>query len=248
MKSRTLAVLAAAVAALVAAPAAQANHMPANMGIEVTAVDPAARTVTGIQHCTSPDRAGRPATFPVTPDIEFSQFQPGMMWGIAVDPAGVIQSTNDMPCNVRPSRPGPGPGPGQPGPGQPGPHDHDEHGGPEGGPGSPQFDPRFINRVWKFNVAVDGYESGKLTVTIERVLNLPSRFRTQDDEIVDESALVLVSSSVRVYEDGKRVRKSILEDADGVAKIHGKLLRPDKWQADEDGEKVPTLRARKIYL
>jgi hypothetical protein len=85
-------------------------------------------------------------------------------------------------------------------------------------------------------------------VTIERIFNLPSRFRSQDDEIVDESAIVLVSSSVRVYKDGERVRVSELEDADGNAKIHGKLLRPDKWQEDEDGTKVPTIRARKIYL
>jgi hypothetical protein len=241
MKSRTLAVLAAAVAALVSAPTAQANHIPSNMGIQVVSVDPGARTVTGIQHCTSPDRAGRPATFPVTPGIEFSQFQPGAMWGIAVDPAGVIQSTNDMPCNVQRSQPGPG-GPGQPGPGQPGP------GGPQGAPGTPQFSNGFINRVWKFNVSVDGYESGKLQVTIESILNLPRRFRTQDDDIVDESAIVLVSGSVRVYEDGHRVSVSELEHADGNAKVHGKLLRPDKWQEDEDGTKVPTIRARKIYL
>jgi hypothetical protein len=241
-------VLAVAVAALVAAPKAHANHIPSNMGIQVTSIDPGARTVTGIQHCVSPERAGRTATFPVTPDIEFGQFHVGMLSGVAVDPAGVILSTGPMPCDARPApgAPGqPGPGPGQPGTGE---QDHDDHGGPQGGPGTPQFDPRFINRVWKFNVSVDGYESGKLEVTIERVLNLPSRFSSQDDEIVDESAIVLVSSSVRVYEDGKRVRKSVLEDADGVAKIHGKLLRPDKWQEDEDGTKVPTIRARKIYL
>jgi hypothetical protein len=246
MKSRTLAVFAVAVAALLAAPAAQANHIPSNLGLEITAVDPAARTVTGIQHCTAPDRAGRPASFPVTPDIDFGQFQPGMMWGVAVDPAGVIQSTGPMPCDVRPGpRPGPG-GPGHPGPGHG--HEHPGPGGPQGGPGTPQFESRFINRVWKFEVSVDGYASGKLHVTIGRILNLPSRFRTQDDEIVDESAIVLVSSSVRVYEDGRRVGNANLDDADGTAKIHGKLLRPDKWQEDEDGEKVPTIRARKIYL
>jgi hypothetical protein len=240
MKSRTLAVLAVVGAALLAAPAAQAHHVPPNLGLQVTSVDPATRTVTGIQHCTSPDRAGRPATFTVTPDIEFGQFTVGAVWGIAVDPSGVILSTGDMPCDVRPG-PVPG-GPGGPvGPGGPG--------GP-GGPaaGTPQFESRFINRVWKFEVAVDGYETGKLQVTIDKVLNLPSRFRTQDDQIVDESAIVLVSGSVRVYDGNERVRVSELEDADGTARIHGKLLRPDKWQADEDGEKVPTIRARKIYL
>ena len=102
-----LAPLAAVAALLVAAPAAQADHIPSNLGIEVTAVDPASRTVNGILHCTTPDRAGRPASFPVTRDIEFAQFRPGLVSGIAVDPSGVIQSTGPMPCDVRPMGPPP---------------------------------------------------------------------------------------------------------------------------------------------
>src|SRR5215216_2839357 len=149
MPSKKLVSLVAAAALLVVAPA-QANHVKPNLGIEVTAADPLTRTVTGIVHCTTPERAGRSESFPVTPDIEFNQFTPGVMWGIAVDPSGVILSTGDMPCNVSPQGPPPPPGAGgQPGPGQPG-----------GAPGSqqPTFDRSFLTRVWKFEVEFDTAE------------------------------------------------------------------------------------------
>jgi hypothetical protein len=269
--SRTLASLAALGALLVAAPAANASHLPPNLGLEVTKVDPATRSVEGIQHCTAPDRAGRLAKFTVAPDIQFDQFHPGAMWGITVGPDGVIRSTNDMPCQVQPQagrgEPGPGrppfvPGPGgapQPGP-HPGPHPGPYPGGPGPHPGGPspqafqpgaempKFDRKFINRVWKFVVEVDSAENGKLEVTIGKILNLPKRFRAQDDELVDEAAIVLLDRKARVYEDGKRVSASKLEDADGNIRVHGKLLNPTKWQDDEDGEKVPTVRAKKVYL
>jgi hypothetical protein len=172
---------------LVSAPAAQANHIRPNLGLEVTSVDPATRTVQGIVHCTTPDRAGRPATFTVTPDISFEQFAPGVVWGIAVDPSNVIRSTGDMPCNLQPQGPPPGPG-GSLLPGD----------GPQGGP-------------------VPGPGDGPI-------------------------------DNARIYKDGRRVPASSLAEVDGEPRVHGKLLPPRKWEKDEDGEPVPTIRARKVYL
>ena len=45
MPSKKLAPLAAVCAMLVAAPAAHANHIPPNLGLQVTSVDPATRTL-----------------------------------------------------------------------------------------------------------------------------------------------------------------------------------------------------------
>lgn len=224
-----------------AASAAQANHVAPNLGIDVTAVDPASRTVQGIVHCTTPDRAGRSETFKVVGDIQFDQFRPGARWGIAVDPNNMILSTGDMPCQVQ----GPPAGPGGPFGGPQGP------GGPgmPGGPGGdePSFARGFLNRVWKFNVSIDDAKPSKMSVTIDKVLNLPKKYAAQDDDLVDEDAIVLVGSSVRVYRDGKRVSKSELND-DEKARVQGKLLPPHKWQSDDDDQKVPTIRAKKIYL
>jgi hypothetical protein len=264
--SRTLASLAALGALLVAAPAANASHLPPNLGIEVLRVDPATRTVEAIQHCTAPERAGRPATFTVVPDITFDQFHPGAMWGVTVD-GNLIRSTGDMPCPAQrqggpqgpagPMPAGPGPGPAPVGPGMPpAPGPRPDGAGPrpagphakEPGDAAPAFDRKFINRVWKFVVELDSVEEGKLEVTIGKVLNLPKRFRSQDDELIDESAIVLLERKARVYEDGKRVSKDALEDVDGNLRVQGKLLPPRKWQEDEDGEKVPTVRAKKVYI
>lgn len=85
MTSKTLAGLGAILLLATGATAAQADHVRPNLGIDVTSVNESTRTVEGIQHCTSPERAGTTATFTVTPDIEFGQFRPGSRWGIAVD-------------------------------------------------------------------------------------------------------------------------------------------------------------------
>jgi hypothetical protein len=250
MKSRMLASLTALAAMMVAAPSAHADHIKPNLGIEVTSVDPATRTVVGIQHCTSPERAGRPATFTVTPDITFDQFQPGVRWGIAVGPNNVILSTGDMPCDLPPSGPRPGPaGPGgapiEPGAG-PGGAPIEPGAGPDAG--VPTFSRGLMNRVWKFEVEVDSVQPGRLEVTIGKVLNLPARFRTQEDELVDAAAVALFDAKTRVYEGGQRVHGSRLEDADGTVRLQGKLLSPQKWAEDEDGDRVPTIRVKKVFL
>ncbi len=111
----------------------------------------------------------------------------------------------------------------------------------------PQFVRRFISRVWKFVGEVDYYEDGVLSMTLGKVLNLPRKWRTQDDELLDQDTTVLVGDRVRVFEDGERVEHGALDAANDV-RVHGKLLRPRMWRTDEDGSAVPTIRAKKIYI
>jgi hypothetical protein len=105
----------------------------------------------------------------------------------------------------------------------------------------------FLNRVWKFVGEVDYYEVGELSMTLGRILNLPRRWQSQDDELVDQDATVLVGNRARVFVDGKRVAREELDNANDV-RVHGKLLRPQMWHADEDGTPVPTIRAKKVYV
>ena len=111
----------------------------------------------------------------------------------------------------------------------------------------PQFVRSFIRRVWKFVGEVDYYEEGVLSMTLHRILNLPRKWRTEDDELLDQDATVLVSERVRVFQDGERVGRDALEAANDV-RVHGKLMRPFNWVDDEDGETVPTIRAKKVYI
>jgi hypothetical protein len=127
-----------------------------------------------------------------------------------------------------------------------------EPGAPTGGSGGdcrpPSMDRGFMNRVWKFVGEVDSYDDGVLSITVGKILNLPKKFSDERSEIVDEDARVLVGSNVRVYDkDGKRTRASALEDAENV-RVQGKMLATSKWTKDEDGQPVPTIRAKKVFI
>ena len=111
----------------------------------------------------------------------------------------------------------------------------------------PHFVRSFITRVWKFVGEVDYYEEGVLSITLHKILNLPRKWRTEDDELLDQDATVLVSERVRVFQDGERVGRDALEGANDV-RVHGKLMRPFNWVEDEDGETVPTIRAKRVYV
>ena len=111
----------------------------------------------------------------------------------------------------------------------------------------PQFVRRFLTRVWKFVGEVDYYADGELSMTLGKVLNLPRKWRSQDDELLDQDTTVLVSDKVRVSREGKRVSRDELDTANDV-RVHGKLLRPRMWRADDDGSPVPTIRAKKVYI
>ncbi len=113
----------------------------------------------------------------------------------------------------------------------------------------PHFKSSFLNRIWTFHAAVDYFvdeDYHVLSVSLDRIGRLPARFRKQDDELLDQDAIVLAGSA-RVYENGKRVKGKDLGDAES-ALINGKLLAAAKWQKDEDGEPVPTIRAKRVQI
>lgn len=112
----------------------------------------------------------------------------------------------------------------------------------------PRFKSGFLNRVWRFNGSVDGVGDGSLSMTLESIERLPKRFRTQDDELLDQDVTVLYSEGTRVYgPDGRLVHHGELERAEAV-QVRGRLLRPRKWRANEDGDWVPTVRAKRIHV
>jgi len=48
-------------------------------------------------------------------------------------------------------------------------------------------------------------DGGKLSMTLAKVLNVPKRFATQDDDLLDEDAIVLVGATTKFF-DKSRVR------------------------------------------
>jgi hypothetical protein len=160
-------------------------------------------------------------------------------------PPGVMPA-EEMPCVVLPDLPGlPGVGDGE----FPGPIEE------SGAAPMPDFAPGFLNHVWKLDAEVDAYDGDErvLSVTVTRLVNLPKRFRDDDDEIIDADTAVLLSRTTRVYDaDGHRVRTAedqaeALNGAETV-RVHGKVVPPQKWRTDEDDQPVPTIRAKRVYV
>lgn len=126
-----------------------------------------------------------------------------------------------------------------------------QNGGDHHGDG-PRFAAGFLNRVWRIDGSANGFEDGVLDFTADRFFKLPRRFAKQDDAIVGEDSRVLVTDHTRVWDAGHNrltgdAAAAALDNADEVVVV-GKLLPRAKWQADEDGAPVPTLRAKKILI
>jgi hypothetical protein len=113
----------------------------------------------------------------------------------------------------------------------------------------------FLSRVWRFAADADSYDasSNTLNVTVTKIANLPARYKTQDDQIVDKDADVVFTKNTKVFDaDGKRLRDesaydAALDDADTVA-VNGKIAPRSKWNKDEDGTPVTTVRAKRVKI
>ena len=123
---------------------------------------------------------------------------------------------------------------------------HGEHGD------GPRLKPAFLNRVWRIAGAADGFEDGVLDFTADHIVNLPRRFSTQDDALIDQDARVLVGARTRIFDaDHHRLTGDAAAsalDAAGDVLVFAKLLPHAKWLDDEDGTPVPTLRAKKLVI
>jgi hypothetical protein len=274
MKLHSLAAAAAATLAL-AVPAtagAEVQWSAASVGLEVKGVDLAKSQVYGVLHCVAPEFAGKMVALTAVPGVDLSGVKSGTTVGFALNPSRMITEVQATPpCQVQPTGGQPQPpqggqpqpaGPlpqggqppkdGQPQPGGQFPQAQAPQGGKPGagpqGDGPPRLLGAFTSRVWRFTGEADGFSDGKLSMTVGKILNLPKRFASQDDDLLDQDAIVLVGAGVRVFDaNGRRTAATALDDADTV-RVQGKVLPPAKWQKDEDGQRVTTIRAKRVYI
>jgi hypothetical protein len=107
----------------------------------------------------------------------------------------------------------------------------------------------FLSRVYSFAADADGYAGGELAITIHRIDGLSKAIRGAVNEAVDEQdGLALCGKFCRVVNrKGKRLKPKALNHADRVV-IKGKMLASSAWHQDEDGNPVPTVRAKRIVV
>jgi hypothetical protein len=114
----------------------------------------------------------------------------------------------------------------------------------------PSFKASFLNRVWAFDGAVDAVdlEAHTLDMTTSGIEDLPHQLRSQDDAIVDQDTHVVYKQQTRVYDpEGHRVSQDYLDYAEEVV-VRGKLVAPRKWAIDDQGQPVPTVSAKRLYI
>jgi hypothetical protein len=154
-----------------------------------------------------------------------------------------------------PGRPVPG-APGSDAPGGSGKSGPGDKGGDKGGDhGAPPLKAGFVSRVWRLSADADSYDgpTNTLNVTVGKIFNLPKRFNSQANDIVDQDADVIFTKKTKVYDaEGRRLRIEgrydvALDDARSVL-VTGKILPQSKWNKDEDGAPVTTLRAKRVTI
>jgi len=114
----------------------------------------------------------------------------------------------------------------------------------------PTFKASFLNRLWKFNGEVNEYDSAthSMDMTTTEIADLPARFKSQDDDLLDQETHVTYGPNTRVYgPDGKRVSEEYLDYASTVS-VRGRLLSPRRWFYNEDGDAIPTVRGKRIKI
>jgi hypothetical protein len=124
-------------------------------------------------------------------------------------------------------------------------------GGGEDEDAPPKFSNSFHRRWFTMDASTDGFEAPELPVSIEAVCDLPKRLTKQGDQLSGADGVAVVSSRTLIMKDG-----SVLSGDTGTAELDGadtaslkvRLFRPNHWREDEDGNKIPTFRVRRIDI
>jgi hypothetical protein len=116
---------------------------------------------------------------------------------------------------------------------------------------APRFTPAFYAQMFTIDASLDGLERRRLPVAIEEVCDVPAPFAQQAAKLAGADGVALVSKATAVWRDRKLLHGTAatraLSGAD-TAVLRVRLAPLRRWSRDEDGEKVPTFRSRRIVV
>ena len=124
-----------------------------------------------------------------------------------------------------------------------------EAGGDDDAP--PNFSAAFYKHSFVLDASLDGMEGRELPLSIEAVCGIPRRRAKEAVQLVGADGIALLLDKTTVWLDRKRLRgeaaTTALDGAD-TASLRVRLAGQRSWQKDDEGNPVPTFRARRIRI
>jgi hypothetical protein len=117
--------------------------------------------------------------------------------------------------------------------------------------GPPRFSPAFFRRVVWIDASADGLAENALPVSIEEICGLPRSLEKQGAQLAGGDGVALISSRTSVWKDGQRLpppQKLVEVDGADTVRMRARLVPQRSWQADEDGDPVPTFTTSRILI
>jgi hypothetical protein len=117
--------------------------------------------------------------------------------------------------------------------------------------GPPKFTAAFLRQKMTIDASTDGLDQNTMPISIEAVCGLRKSFDKQAGALAGGDGVAVISSRTSVWKDGQRVPPSTklveLDGADTIT-LRGRLAPQKTWQADEDGNPVPTFTPARITI
>jgi hypothetical protein len=113
------------------------------------------------------------------------------------------------------------------------------------------FSEAFYNTTITLNASSDGAVEDQLPISIEEACDVPAALQAEAAQLIGIDAMSIIGPATTVFQNGIQLEGEeatmALADLDAV-EVKARLLRPDDWVQDEDGNPVPTFDAIQITI
>ena len=120
-----------------------------------------------------------------------------------------------------------------------------------GDPPPPTFSEEFFNTTIRLNAASDGAVEGQLPLSIEAVCDVPEALQAEAQQLIGTDAMAIIGPGTTVFQNGVQLEgeaaEMALADLDEV-EVSARLLHPEEWVQDEEGNPLPTFEAIQITI
>lgn len=117
--------------------------------------------------------------------------------------------------------------------------------------GAMKFSDAFYRRMYSLDVSLDGADGKELPISIETICDVPKARKKEAAQLPGNDGVARLLSRTQIWEGNTLLTGSEAATAvDGAdtATLRVRLLHPQAWSEDEDGNPVPTFRTGRIQI